>query len=236
MGQAVQSSSLFSDSNGSPVSQPPQWSSWSWPCSPWSAGPTACLWTPVGPGGPLWSQGSRFCKPQPKIRPRFSFELPSPNCGAKDPPHLCSWAATNTDSMMSRRASEICLALTVCCSNLVFTADWEMHSCRWKQTSQHEKHWAVSGLNLHVNSEWFAVNEQLTISHINHTIHIHNLPQISSQSFGIRTFWLEILQQELPLEQDNHWCNSLHFHVCLFFNKNHILKFFTKDNCSLQVF
>lgn len=42
--------------------------------------------------------------------------------------HLCSWAATCTESMMSRKASEICLALTVCCSNFVFTADWEMHS------------------------------------------------------------------------------------------------------------
>ena len=30
--------------------------------------------------------------------------------------------------MMRRTASAICLARTVCCSNLVFTADWEMHS------------------------------------------------------------------------------------------------------------
>lgn len=43
--------------------------------------------------------------------------------------YLCSCVATCTDSMMRRRASEICLARTVCCSNLVFTADWEMHSC-----------------------------------------------------------------------------------------------------------
>lgn len=38
--------------------------------------------------------------------------------------------------MMVRRASEICLALTVCCSNLVFTADWEMHSCKQQQLRQ----------------------------------------------------------------------------------------------------
>lgn len=44
--------------------------------------------------------------------------------------HLCSWAAMCTESMIRRRASEICLALIVCCSNLVFTADWEMHSCK----------------------------------------------------------------------------------------------------------
>src|SRR4029434_8611577 len=43
-------------------------------------------------------------------------------------PHLCSCAATCTESMMRRRASEICFARTVCCSNLVFTADWETHS------------------------------------------------------------------------------------------------------------
>lgn len=44
------------------------------------------------------------------------------------PTHFCSWAAMCTESIMRRRASEICLALTVCCSNLVFTADCEMHS------------------------------------------------------------------------------------------------------------
>lgn len=44
------------------------------------------------------------------------------------PTHLCSCAAMCTESMMRRRASEICLALTVCCSNLVFTADCEIHS------------------------------------------------------------------------------------------------------------
>lgn len=42
--------------------------------------------------------------------------------------HLCSCAAMCTESIMRRRASEICLALTVCCSNFVFTADCEIHS------------------------------------------------------------------------------------------------------------
>lgn len=50
-------------------------------------------------------------------------------------PHLCSWAATCTESMIWRRASEISLALTVCCSNFVFTADWEMHSYKSKTMS-----------------------------------------------------------------------------------------------------
>lgn len=46
--------------------------------------------------------------------------------------HRCSWAATCTESMMRRTSSAICFALTVCCSNFVFTADWEIHSCRQK--------------------------------------------------------------------------------------------------------
>lgn len=54
--------------------------------------------------------------------------------------HLCSWAAMCTESMIRRRASEICLALIVCCSNLVFTADWEMHSCKHIRMWQSDKH------------------------------------------------------------------------------------------------
>ena len=42
--------------------------------------------------------------------------------------YRCSCAAMCKESMMRRTASAICLARTVCCSNLVFTADWEMHS------------------------------------------------------------------------------------------------------------
>ena len=43
--------------------------------------------------------------------------------------YLFSAAATFMASIMFFTVSIICLALIVCCSNLVFTADCEIHSC-----------------------------------------------------------------------------------------------------------
>lgn len=43
--------------------------------------------------------------------------------------HLFSAASMLMASMMLLTFSVICLALTVCCSNFVFTADCEIHSC-----------------------------------------------------------------------------------------------------------
>lgn len=43
--------------------------------------------------------------------------------------HLFSAASMLMASMMSLTFSVICLALIVCCSNFVFTADCEIHSC-----------------------------------------------------------------------------------------------------------
>src|SRR4029434_5022757 len=65
-------------------------------------------------------------------------------------PHLCSCAATCTESMMRRRASEICFARTVCCSNLVFTADLEIHS--YPHTHTHTVHYC-RGMGNHTHSE-----------------------------------------------------------------------------------
>ena len=48
---------------------------------------------------------------------------------AFQPTYLFSAAATFMASIMSFTVSIICLALIVCCSNLVFTADCEIHSC-----------------------------------------------------------------------------------------------------------
>lgn len=43
--------------------------------------------------------------------------------------HLFSAASMLMASMMLLTFSVICLALIVCCSNFVFTADCEIHSC-----------------------------------------------------------------------------------------------------------
>lgn len=43
--------------------------------------------------------------------------------------HLFSAASMLMASMMALTVSVICLALIVCCSNFVFTADCEIHSC-----------------------------------------------------------------------------------------------------------
>lgn len=48
---------------------------------------------------------------------------------ALQPTYLFSAAATFMVSIMFFTVSIICLALIVCCSNLVFTADCEIHSC-----------------------------------------------------------------------------------------------------------
>lgn len=65
--------------------------------------------------------------------------------------HLCSCAAIWTESIIWRRASEICLALTVCCSNFVFTADCEMHSYEEQphyRTGHKPKHLDTSAVQL----------------------------------------------------------------------------------------
>ncbi len=68
--------------------------------------------------------------------------------------HLCSWAAMCTESIIRRRASEICLALIVCCSNLVFTADCEMHSCKdtriWESDRHISTNDSLKALNTHL--------------------------------------------------------------------------------------
>lgn len=51
------------------------------------------------------------------------------NQPALQPTYLFSAAATFMASIMFFTVSIICLALIVCCSNLVFTADCEIHSC-----------------------------------------------------------------------------------------------------------
>lgn len=43
--------------------------------------------------------------------------------------HLFSAASMLIASMMFLTFSVICMALIVCCSNFVFTADCEIHSC-----------------------------------------------------------------------------------------------------------
>lgn len=84
----------------------------------------------TGPGGnprsQLWMQGS---KPGPIPQAKGQRSLPgTPLHPSTSRSYRCSCAAMCRESMMSRTASAICLARTVCCSNLVFTADWEMHS------------------------------------------------------------------------------------------------------------
>lgn len=48
--------------------------------------------------------------------------------------HLLSAAAMLIWSMMSLTVSVICFALIVCCSNFVFTAECEIHSCEFMHT------------------------------------------------------------------------------------------------------
>lgn len=56
-------------------------------------------------------------------------DLQKPTATALQHTYLFSAAATFMASIMFFTVSIICLALIVCCSNLVFTADCEIHSC-----------------------------------------------------------------------------------------------------------
>lgn len=57
--------------------------------------------------------------------------------------HLFSAASMLMASMMFLTFSVICLALIVCCSNFVFTADCEIHSC---EAITHKLLWRLQGL------------------------------------------------------------------------------------------
>ena len=126
-------------------------------------------------------------------------------------PHLCSCAATWTESMISRRASEICLALTVCCSNLVFTADWEIHSCR--HTNEKDQRqiivslldmliWCIQVCNSDVACWYFGFQYLQLI-----------LPQSASRSSGTQTFWPGNLRLEPHLNGEEQVSQTVCF-VC----------------------
>lgn len=63
--------------------------------------------------------------------------------------HLFSAASMLMASMMFLTFSVICLALIVCCSNFVFTADCEIHSC---EAITHKLLWQLWG---HGGSCWW---------------------------------------------------------------------------------
>lgn len=88
--------------------------------------------------------------------------------------------------MMRRTASAICLARTVCCSNLVFTADWEMHS--WDRQEVLRK---ATSKSTRLVTAREAQNRQIPES--------KDLPQTSSQNSETRASSLESLLQEHPL-------------------------------------
>src|SRR4029434_1548653 len=86
-------------------------------------------------------------------------------------PHLCSCAATCTESMMRRRASEICFARTVCCSNLVFTADWEIHSHTHTHTHTHTHPHTHTHTHTHTHS--LTHTHTITGKHTHTRTHTH---------------------------------------------------------------
>lgn len=93
------------------------------------------------------------------------------------------------ESMMKRTASAICLARTVCCSNLVFTADWEMHS--WNRQK-------LEGGGGHLGPTVPATHP-MRAQEDHQKPGSEDLPQISSQNSETQTSSLESLLQERPL-------------------------------------
>lgn len=104
---------------------------------------------------------------------------------------------------MRRTASAICLARTVCCSNLVFTADWEMHS--WNRQEVPREAGATSqepGSGIQLPGTWLG-SEGGTES-LDNRIKGSCSPQISSQNSETQTSSLESLLQERPLGEVHH--------------------------------
>lgn len=99
------------------------------------------------------------------------------------------------ESMMRRTASAICLARTVCCSNLVFTADWEMHSWNRQEVLRrpHGHQQGQALVSLPRTGPVTAGKPEAPETRIKDS------PQTSSQNSETRASSLESLLQERPL-------------------------------------
>ena len=106
---------------------------------------------------------------------------------------------------MRRTASAICLARTVCCSNLVFTADWEMHSWNRQEVLRKAEatgvHQPQARLWRSLPGSWLAGAGE---AQNNQTLESKGSPQISFQSSETQTSSLESLLQERPLGELHH--------------------------------
>lgn len=162
--------------------------------------------TPPHGSNKAWWQPRHSALPaRPQAGMRRSLPSTAPRGYTTFGSYRCSCAAMCRESMMRRTASAICLARTVCCSNLVFTADWEMHSWDRQEvlreaeaTRVHQpgpKLWrSPTGTRLVGTGE--AQNNQIPES--------KGSPQISFQNSETQTSSLGSLLQERPLGELHH--------------------------------